>query len=152
MTQFSKNAETGPHPWMWPFVEFAIVLGLCLVVLFVVIPAGTAESDNFGLSPRMLPIVTIATIAAVSFATFAADLLRRRPRGPSVGGRPWGVVLLLLATFAGVLSIDRFGIVMGGTILVVLASLAVGERRPLVVGGMGIAASIVLLFVEWSGL
>ena len=137
---------------MWPFAEFATVIGLCLVVLFVVIPAGTAESDNFGLSPRMLPIATISTIAFVSVATLIAGLLDRQPRKPVEKDGLLGVFLLVLATLAGIFIIDLIGIVGGGTVLVVLASLAIGERRIMVVGGMGVGAMIVLLLVEWSGL
>ena len=137
---------------MWPVAEFAVVFGLCMAILFVVIPAGTAESDNFGLSPRMLPIVTISAIAVFSVVTLIVGLVRGGPRKAVETDGLGGVALLVGATFAGVLAIDRAGIVVGGTMLVVLASLAIGERRPLVVGGMGIAAVLVLLLVDWSGL
>lgn len=137
---------------MWPFAEFAVVFGLSLAILLVVIPAGTAERENFGLSPRMLPIVTASAIALFSIMTLLTDLLRSPRREPVETKGLRGVFLLLLATFAGVLAVDRIGMVAGGTALVVLASLATGVRRPVALAGMGAGALLVLLFVDWSGL
>lgn len=129
-----------------------------MAALFVVIPAGTAESDNFGLSPRMLPIVTVSVMAMVSVLTLVFGLWRAR--GASAGQaaeRPdasglRGVVLLVLATFVSILAIDQAGLVAGGTVLVLLAALAIGERRPLILAGLGLCALLILVLVEWSGL
>lgn len=137
---------------MWPFAEFAVVFGLSLAILLVVIPAGTAERENFGLSPRMLPIVTASAIALFSIMTLLTDLLRGARREPVETKGLRGVFVLLLATFAGVLAVDRIGMVAGGTTLVVLASLATGVRRPVALAGMGAGALLLLLFVDWSGL
>ncbi|MBB4302075.1 hypothetical protein GGD81_001099 [Rhodobium orientis] len=140
---------------MRPIAEFAVVFGLCVVVLFVVIPAGTAESDNFGLSPRMLPIATTAAIALFSVITLVSGLfpLRGRRGDQPVPTRGMlGVVLLSLAALAGVVLIDQAGLLIGGTALVLMASLAIGERRPLALLGMGLGAVAVLLLVDWSGL
>lgn len=153
MAQPSNDRQEGPHHWMRPFIEFVTVVGLCLVLLLVIIPAGTAESDNFGLSPRMLPIATISTIAIVSVAALIAGLLGgQTQKQPVERDGLLGVFLLVLATFAGIFIIDLTGIVIGGTVLVVLSSLAIGERRAVVVGGMGVGAMMVLLLVEWAGL
>ena len=155
MTAPSTRHRAGPHSWMRPVAEFVIVFGLCLIVLFVVIPAGTAESDNFGLSPRMLPIATVSAIALFSVITLVAGLLRlgNPPEGEATGMRGLrGVVLLVLATVIGVVMIDQVGLVVGGTVLVLLASLAIGERRPVALLGMGLGAVLVLLLVDWSGL
>jgi len=135
-----------------PFAEFAVVFGLCLAVIFVVIPAGTAESDNFGLSPRMLPTVSMVAIAIVSAATLISGLVRRRAPNEAGTAGLFGVLLLVLAAFTGAFLIDRTGIVIGGTALVLLAALAIGERRPAALAGMGALALAILLFVEWSGL
>ncbi|MCW2309589.1 tripartite tricarboxylate transporter TctB family protein [Rhodobium gokarnense] len=155
MTIPSTGHQDGPHPWVRPVAEFAVVFGLCLLVLFVVIPAGTAESDNFGLSPRMLPIATTVAIALFSVITLVSGLLPLRGRK---GHQPvqtrglLGVVLLTLATLIGVVAIDQAGLLIGGTALVLLASLAIGERRPVALCGMGLGAVVVLLLVDWSGL
>jgi|GEM_PF-1956631 len=155
MTSPDAMHRSGPHPWMRPVTEFVIVFGLCLATLFVVIPAGTAESDNFGLSPRMLPIVAVSFIAAMSVVTLVVGLWRARDRQPETrtgSGGLDGVALLVLATLAGIVMIDRTGLVAGGTVLVLLAALAVGERRPVMLAGMGVGALLILLVVEWSGL
>lgn len=132
--------------------EFAVVLTLSLVTLFIVIPAGTVESDNFGLSPQMLPIGAVVVIAVMSAVTFIVDLVAPGsvPMPPSRGLS--GVLLLMLATLVGVLSIERLGVIAGGAGLVVLASLSVGERRPLWIIGAGLGACAVLILVVWSGL
>ncbi|UYV38316.1 hypothetical protein N4R57_04300 [Rhodobacteraceae bacterium D3-12] len=146
--------QNGAHPWMRPVSEFAIVAGLCLFALLVVIPAGTVESDNFGLSPAMLPIVATLFILFVSIFTLIFGLIRpSKPDdcGPGTKGMR-GVVLLVLATLIGVLTIDQINFIIGGTVLVVQASLAIGERKPIVLAAMGGGALALLSFVEWSGL
>ena len=151
----AKGRQDGPHPWVRPVAEFAVVFGLCLFVLFVVIPAGTAESDNFGLSPRMLPIATTVAIALFSVMTLIGGLFpfRGKPGHERVQTRGMlGVVLLAAAALAGVVVIDQAGLLIGGTVLVLLASLAIGERRPVALCGMGLGAVAVLLLIDWSGL
>lgn len=142
------------HSWMRPFAEFAIVAGLCLFALFVVIPAGTVESDNFGLSPAMLPIATVSFILIVSVFSLVFGLVRTPEAiDGDLGSKGMrGVLLLVLATLIGIFIIDKSNIVIGGTALVVLASLAIGERKLVVLTGMGVGALALLLLVEWSGL
>lgn len=142
------------HPWVRSFSEFAIVAGLCLFTLFVVIPAGTAESDNFGLSPRMLPIAATSVILLVSVVTLVFGLVSTPKADESKLGSNGtrGVVFLVVATLLGIFIIDMTNIVIGGTALVLLASLAIGERQPVALAGMGVGALLLLLLVEWSGL
>lgn len=155
MPHSSKNRQIGPRLRTWPFVEFIIVLGLCLLVLFVVIPNGTNDSNNFGLSPRMVPNLTATAIGILAIVTLLFDLIRLRDghheERPSTKGL-WGVVLLVLATFLGTIAISWFGMIIGGAILFFLATLAVGERRPSALFGLGLLAVLLLLLVEWSGL
>lgn len=154
MALSSPSGHNGAHPWMRPLAEFVIVAGLCLFTLFVIIPAGTAESDNFGLSPRMLPIATTSFILLVSVVSLIFGLLRKSKTAPgdlgSKGMR--GVVFLVLATLLGIVIIEQTNIVIGGTALVLLASLVIGERKPAALAGMGAGAVTLLLLVEWSGL
>jgi len=137
---------------MRPFAEFAVVFGASLALLFIVIPAGTVETDNFGLSPRMLPIVTATVIGAMSLLTLVFDLLRAAPNEERPAGGLRGVILLAAAALAGTVLVDRAGLAIGGTALVLLSSLAVGERRPLALAGMGAGGLLLLLLVDWSGL
>lgn len=142
------------HPWMRPFAEFFVVAGLCIFALFVVIPAGTVESDNFGLSPAMLPIAAISFILVVSvFSLVFGLVLAPKTTDGDLGSKGMrGVLLLVLATLIGIFIIDKSNVVIGGTALVVLASLAIGERKLAVLTGMGVGALALLLLVEWSGL
>lgn len=154
MALSSPSGHNGAHPWMRPLAEFVIVAGLCLFTLFVIIPAGTTESDNFGLSPRMLPIATTSVILLVSVVSLIFGLLRRPKTATSdLGSKGMrGVVFLVLATLLGIFIIHRTSIVIGGTALVLLASLVIGERKPAALAGMGTGAAILLLLVDWSGL
>lgn len=155
MPRTSENRQVGPHPWIGPLVEFAIVFGLSMLAIFVVIPVGTTETDNFGLSPRMFPMVTMSIIAAFAVVTLIFGLFKRRApeeakQAPTKG--LLGVALLILATFLGTVSMAQFGIVIGGAVLIFLAALAVGERRPHVLIGLEVVAVLLLVLVEWSGL
>ncbi|PVB62168.1 hypothetical protein [Labrenzia sp. 011] len=137
---------------MRPLAEFAIVFGASLLLLFVIVPAGTVETDNFGLSPRMLPMVCVTVIALMSLVTLLFGLMRPGPgdAAPRAGLR--GVIQLGAAALAGVILVDLTGLVIGGTALVLLASLAVGERRLSTLAGTGAGGLLILLLVDWSGL
>lgn len=153
MGESTENKGQGPHPWVRPLLEFAIVAGLCALAYFVVIPAGTVESDNFGLSPRLLPTVTIVAIAILSLMTLVVDLSKAKSdESPAKTTGLFGVAMIVLATLCGVVAINWLGIVAGGVLLVVMISLAIGERRPLpLLASAGIALAV-LSIVEWSGL
>jgi len=152
MNPNTGEVPNGPHRFMRPIVEFAVVFGLCLAVLFIVIPEGTVESENIGLSPRLLPVVTVSTIALLSVVTFVSSLLRRKPPQLPQSRGLLGAALLALATAVGIVVIDHTGVVYGGTALVILCCLAIGERQLVRLAGMGSAALVVLLLVELSGL
>jgi uncharacterized membrane protein len=125
-----------------------------MVALFVVIPTGTMETDNFGLSPRMFPMVTMSIIAGLAVVTLIFSLIKSR-KPSATQQQPnglLGVVLLILATFIGTVTMGQFGIVIGGAVIIFLAALAVRERRPHVLIGLEIVAVLLLVLVEWSGL
>lgn len=152
MKAATEKASQGPHRKMRPFVEFAIVFGLCAFGYFVVIPAGTAESDNFGLSPRLLPSVTIGAIALLSFLSLLAALLKPSAAEARPTAGLLSVLFIILTAVAGILAIDKVGLVAGGVTMVVVLSFVVGERRPLPLLAMAAIALAVLLLVDWSGL
>lgn len=152
MTETSSQKNEGPGHQAGPFLEFAIVLGLCALALFVVIPAGTRESENFGLSPRMVPTVTVIAIALFAVIGFVSGLLKGTRRAPVGKDGLFGVAALMAATVLGVAAIHWLGLVMGGTVLVLLASLALGLRHPVTLLTMGGAAALLLALVDWSGL
>lgn len=137
---------------MRPLAEFAIVFGASLLLLFVVVPAGTVETDNFGLSPRMLPMVCVTVIAAMSLVTLLFGLMRAGPAEDAPRGGLRGAIQLGAAALVGIVLVDQTGLVIGGTALVLLACLAVGERRIATLAGMGAGGLLILLLVDWSGL
>ena len=138
---------------MRPLVEFTIVVGLCAFAAFYLIPAQTSEGDNFGLSPRMVPIVCCVVIAFLA----TIGLVRSLIVGPAVSRAPKNaglgtVVLLIIASVIGVTLVYWFGLVIGGMSVVLLASAIVGERRPMAFLALGASAGALLVFIKWSGL
>ncbi|QKV18357.1 hypothetical protein [Oricola thermophila] len=134
-----------------PFVECGIILALCAIALFLVIPAGTRESDNFGLSPRMLPDVTVIAIAIFAIVGLLTDLRKGAPKAAKRKGLG-GVAALMAATALGVAAIHFAGLTPGGAILVLACSLALGVRQPLRLATMTCAAAALLLLIDWSGI
>ncbi|MEB8432318.1 hypothetical protein OO007_08760 [Cocleimonas sp. KMM 6892] len=102
----------------------------------------------------MLPIAVTVFILIISIFTLIFGLLRapepKENNQDSKGMR--GVVSLVLATLLGIFIIDQTNIVVGGTALVFLSSLAIGERKPSALAGMSFSALLLLLLVKWSGL
>lgn len=152
MSRSSSTKRNGLHHWMQPVAEFAVVFGASLVLLFIVIPSGTVEVDNFGLSPRMLPIVAATVIGLMSVVTLVVELVRGRPEDERTEGGLRGVIQLGFAAFIGAILVDWAGLVIGGTLLVLLSSLAVGERRIAMLAGTSGFGLLILLLVDWSGL
>lgn len=135
-----------------PIYEFVIVLSLCLICLTVIIPNGTQESDNFGLSPRMVPVATIVIIIGFAVLGLLANLVRPRKSALPASEGLTGVLLLCAATLVGAWAIYQFDLLIGGTVLIFLTALAVGMRN-LVHLSLMVGAALLLLFViKWAGL
>lgn len=130
-----------------------MVGGASLAAIFWLIPAETVPGENFGLSPRMVPIVCSALIGGLAAVNFLAALLgaARRETAISTRGLP-EVAALVAATLAGGAIVHWVNLVAGGTVLAVLAGLAVGERRPLRLTLVTASAALILFVVEWLGL
>lgn len=109
---------------------------LGILMIFVIIPASTEEGMYFGLSPTFFPILltSFLTACALGLVVQAAWRLRRQaPRRPlPISG--WNILMFLVAgglTLGGVIAIDRFGILIGGPVLIAALMLFLGERSPL---------------------
>ncbi len=137
-------------------IEFAIVGGGALFMALYLIPAQTVPSDNFGLSPRMVPTVCAAVIGGVALLNLLGALIAPSTHDQAVPRRSASglltVLALLAATAIGIAVIHYAGLTAGGTVLVLLASLALGEFRPLMLGAMGGGAFALLMAVDWIGL
>lgn len=152
MSDTDANTNERPGASAGPFIEFSIVLALCAIALFFVIPEGTRESDNFGLSPRMVPDVTVGAIALFAVIGMISALIRRKPAKPAPRAGLGGVAALMAGTALGVAAIHFIGLVIGGSILVLACTLALGVRQPLRLASMTGAAAALLLAIDWSGI
>ena len=138
---------------MRPLIEFAIVIGLCAFTAFYLIPAQTTEGSNFGLSPRMVPIVCCAVIAVLATISLLQALIAA-PRATSAAKNAGlgTVVLLIGASVIGVALVHWFGLIVGGTSVVLMASVVIGERKLSAFVLLGVCAGALLFLVKWSGL
>jgi len=151
--KFGDNPEQGGSEQKFrPIYEFVIVLSLCLICLTVIIPNGTQESDNFGLSPRMVPVATIVIIIGFAVIGLLASLVRPKKSALPTSEGLTGVLLLCAATLVGAWAIYQFDLLIGGTALIFLTALAVGMRN-LVHLSLMVGAALLLLFaIKWAGL
>lgn len=151
--KFGDNPEQGGSERKFrPIYEFVIVLSLCLICLTVIIPNGTQESDNFGLSPRMVPVATIVIIIGFAVIGLLASLVRPKKSALPTSEGLTGVLLLCAATLVGAWAIYQFDLLIGGTALIFLTALAVGMRN-LVHLSLMVGAALLLLFaIKWAGL
>ena len=148
-----RNHDKGPPFHVRPFVEFAIVAGTSLYFIFYLIPSQTSDGANFGLSPRMVPIVCSVLIAGLATVSLLASLCGRSKAQalPSSDGLVT-VILLIGASVIGVTAVHWFGLITGGVVLVALASWVIGERRWTHIAMLSAAAGLLLFIVQWSGL
>lgn len=144
--------QDGPERKFRPIYEFVIVLSLCLICLTVIIPNGTQESDNFGLSPRMVPVATIVIIIGFAIIGLLANLVRPGKSVLPTREGMTGVLLLCAATLVGAWAIYQFDLLIGGTVLIFLTALAVGMRNPVHLSLMVGAALLLLFVIKWAGL
>ncbi|MBY8977928.1 hypothetical protein KHP62_19105 [Rhodobacteraceae bacterium NNCM2] len=133
-------------------VEFLIVGGASLLAIFYIIPAQTVSAPTFGLSATMLPMVCAAAIGLLAAVKFVLSILVGSDSAP-VGVAGLGTVVAIFAsTVIGIVAIDHIGLIAGGTLLVVLTSLAVGMRHPAELVKMAVGGAGLLFLIDWSGL
>ncbi|MEH6728816.1 MAG: hypothetical protein V7703_21940 [Hyphomicrobiales bacterium] len=144
--------QIGPGRKFRPICEFAIVFSLCLICLTIIIPTGTQQSDNFGLSPRMVPVATIVIIIGFAIIGLLVNLAGSKQVAAPASNGLAGVFLLSAATLVGAWTIYQFGLLVGGTVLIFLTALAVGMRNIMHLSVMVGAAFLLLYFIEWAGL
>lgn len=135
-----------------PICEFTIVFSLCLICLTIIIPNGTQQSENFGLSPRMVPVATIVIIMGFAVLGLIVNLARPGKASQPDSNGLSGVLLLCAATLVGAWTIYQFELLIGGTVLIFLTALAVGMRNILHLSLMVVSALSLLFLVEWAGL
>jgi len=137
---------------MRAIVELAVVGGASLFALFYLIPAQTSASDNWGLSPRMVPTVCAAVIGGLAVISFLAGLVRAPSEDEAPAAGVGTVLAVIVSAIVGVLLIDAAGLIVGGTVMVPLVGLSIGERHPLRLAGLTGGAALLLYLIIWSGL
>lgn len=110
------------------------ITALGLLLIFVIIPQGTASGMYFGLPPTFFP-----TLMAVGLTGSAVGLIvhawRRRGSSADDGPPPitlWNLLMFLLAAalaVTGVIAIDYLGIIYAGPALIAAFMLFMGERN-----------------------
>lgn len=133
-------------------VEFCILTGVSLLVLFWIVPAYISAGMNLGLPPAMLPVVCMVTIGILAIVQFAYTLLLTSERtAPTSGNAPLVIILLGITIGASIL-IDYIGLPVAGALLTGLASFFLGERRISVLAAMALGGAGIMGLVVWSGL
>lgn len=153
MATSPRKQDKGPLFLVRPLVEFSIVAGACLYFIFYLIPAQTSDGANFGLSPRMVPIVCCALIGILATVSLLASLFGKPTTEAAPVNDGLGTVGLLIgASLLGVTVVHWFGLIAGGIVLVALASWVIGERRWLQIAMLSAAAGLLMFAVKWLGL
>jgi Tripartite tricarboxylate transporter TctB family len=109
------------------------ITALGLLLIFVVIPQGTASGMYYGLPPTFFPTV-MATGLTASAVGLTIQSWRRRARKVDAAPSPlslWNLLMFLLAAalaVTGVVAIDYLGMIYAGPALIAAFMLFMGER------------------------
>jgi len=112
------------------------IAAIGLLMIFVIIPATTVKGMYFGLAPTFFPTLLTACITICAGGLAAQSLYRMRKRSSPrrVPVTRWKLLMFLVAAaiaVGAVIVIDRFGILIGGPILIAAFMVFLGERNPL---------------------
>jgi hypothetical protein len=121
-----------------------------LLLIFWIIPRETEEGMYYGLPPTFFPTVMTGCLTAAAVGLAVQAWLRGRT---GVKGAPsplsgWNFLMFLIAAaiaVAGVIAIDRFGIVYGGPALIAAFMIFLGDRSPVRI----VLTSILPLAAVW---
>ena len=120
-----------------------------LTMLFVVIPAHTETVGSGWMKPDTLPALCCYALALLGAAQMA------RPRGETTlkPGEIVRFLAMLLISAVCAWAMGRFGFLPGAVALVILAMLASGERRPVLIGSVALIlpAATWLIIVQLLG-
>ena len=110
------------------------LLAFVAVMVFIVIPRENSGGIWHGLSPYFYPMVMLAGIALGSVGLLVQALTKPKMYDDQPNPFTWaelGFFLLISAViFAGVLIIHRFGMWVGGPLLIAATMIFMGELRP----------------------
>lgn len=122
----------------------AIVVALaCAVILVWAIPAQTSTATAFGMPPALMPTVTITAALVLAVILGIVSLVSPSSEPPTedtleLPNRA-GLMCLVLV-LAAIVLITFTGLFIGGIVTVAAFMLVMGERRPIRIGLVAIAA------------
>jgi hypothetical protein len=112
----------------------ALLCALSLALIFIVIPADHPGGRWTGLSPYFFPIVVAVAIAffslALSIQAARQTYSTEEKQAPITWPQLAMLVLAMALIVAGVFVISRFGVWVGGPLLIAAMMLFMGERNP----------------------
>jgi hypothetical protein len=122
----------------------AIVIALaCTVILVWAIPAQTSTATAFGMPPALMPTATIAAALELAVLLAVVSLLSPSSEPPTEDTLELpnrrGLLCLVLV-LAAILLIAFTGLFIGGVVTVAAFMLTMGERRPVRIALVAIAA------------
>lgn len=119
-----------------------------LIMLTIVIPSQINDGPSGMMSPRLVPQMMMVGILVLSGLLVINNLRANEDNSPSpISRSELRALLRISAVFAVAIALyEMFGQLIGAAALVILGLLALGERRPLVIG----ALTVVLLTGLWA--
>jgi len=135
------------------FAELMIVGGASLAAIFIIIPAQTSPSDEIGLAPSFVPTVCAAAVGFLAVAQFiGASIAHGTDNGDGEQRAPIRYALMLMgAACAAVLVTWLIGLLVGCTLLALLVSLILGERRIWMLALVPGCLALTIYIVQWMG-
>ncbi len=132
-------------------IVYGVLLGALSLLFF-------AETLSFprtsgGINPRVFPLIVLVSLFGLSAVLAIQGLLRaRRGKAKSEQTLPRGMTAAKLAVLAAggtayALLVEPLGFILATPILVALAMVLFGERRPIRIALVSVAASAALYFL-----
>jgi uncharacterized membrane protein len=153
-----KEPQTGGGHFRCPpffkaaAIEFAIVGGACLAVLFILIPGQITSGGEIGLSPGLIPRICAIAIGVLAFMQFVSAMLRGRDKASKNPVPIRHAALLMAAVALGLLVIRMSGLMAGCALIAVLVSAILGERRIARLGLIGGGVALAIFLIGQTGL
>ncbi len=132
-------------------IVYGVLLGALSLLFF-------AETLSFprssgGINPRVFPLIVLVSLLGLSAGLAVQGLLRaRREKAGSEPTLPRGKTAVKLVVLAGgglayALLVEPLGFILATPILIALAMVLFGERKPLRIALVSLAASAALYFL-----
>ncbi|HOX11651.1 MAG TPA: tripartite tricarboxylate transporter TctB family protein [Spirochaetia bacterium] len=132
-------------------IVYGFVLGALSLLFFV--ETLSAPASRGGINPRTFPLIVILSLFGLSVVLGIQGLLRslrdRNPLPPTLPrGKTAGKLAVLTAAGAGyTLILEPVGYILATPVLIAVAMILFGERRPIRIAILSLTASAALYFL-----